>query len=482
MQATFRLQHEWRLGPQIGGGGFGRVFRIEGESGPAAAKFVRKHRGADRELLFVNIENARNIVPILESGEVDEDWVLVMPLAERSLRDYLDSIKRPAELDEALPVISCVVEALDDLSGNVVHRDIKPENILLLDGKWCLSDFGIARYADATTATNTFKLVGTNAYTAPERWRSERATTSSDIYSLGVVLFEALLGQVPFPGPYDEDFREQHLFAEVPPMNGMSSAVQSLIHSMLDKAPETRPAPKSVLRRLERVDTLPGTGGLGELQSADLEEVKRVAEARRADSIARSEHERQVAIRDSAARSLVFLGEQLSTSVLGAAPSAVLHPGYREGWTIELGKATLSLDSLSPCEPDQWKLESRGNFVTYARSGIIVRQPSDRYGYTGRSHSLLYGTPKGQSEVSWYEVGFMYHALTSRESTEVPFRLDSDSSAAEAFSGIMGLFQIAWSPVPLELDNLDEFIDRWAEWLARAVRGSLRKPNQLPER
>jgi eukaryotic-like serine/threonine-protein kinase len=74
-----------------------------------------------------------------------------MPLAEGSLRDHLKDIGA-LEATEVIDVLQDVADALEALDGRAVHRDLKPENILRLDGKWCLADFGIARYAEAATA------------------------------------------------------------------------------------------------------------------------------------------------------------------------------------------------------------------------------------------------------------------------------------------------------------------------------------------
>ena len=78
-----------------------------------------------------------------------------MPLAERSLRHLVNEREGRLEPSEALEVVRDIATALADLDGRVVHRDLKPENVLLLADRWCLCDFGIARYADATTAPDT---------------------------------------------------------------------------------------------------------------------------------------------------------------------------------------------------------------------------------------------------------------------------------------------------------------------------------------
>lgn len=181
--------------------------------------------GAQRELLLADVSNARNVVPIIDSGESGDNWAIVMPRAERSLRDYLAGTSGPLGLKEAVAVLADVAAALSDLDGRVVHRDLKPENVLLLAGHWRLADFGISRYAEATTAPDTRKYSLTPEYAAPERWRAERATTSTDVYSLGILAHELLAGQRPFQGPQPEDFREQHLHVDAPHLEGVPTAL-----------------------------------------------------------------------------------------------------------------------------------------------------------------------------------------------------------------------------------------------------------------
>lgn len=207
------LSSQWTVGGLLGSGGCGRVYELAGGDQPAVAKFVPKAPGADRELLFIELDNVRNVVPIIDSGEYRDDWVLIMPRAERSLRQHLIDSGGVLDLDEVLAVLSDVATALVDLEGKVVHRDLKPENVLLLSGSWCLADFGISRYAEASTAPDTHKWAMSPPYAAPERWRSERATSAADVYALGVMGFEMIKGHRPFTASSVEDYRDLHLEA-----------------------------------------------------------------------------------------------------------------------------------------------------------------------------------------------------------------------------------------------------------------------------
>jgi eukaryotic-like serine/threonine-protein kinase len=114
---VIKLSREWTLGDQIGQGGFGRVFAASSGGTEAVVKLVPKDPGAERELLFVNLGDARNVVPIIENGEYGDFWALVMPRAEMSLRVYIDSSGDRLNLMETIAVLKDVVRCLSRPRG-----------------------------------------------------------------------------------------------------------------------------------------------------------------------------------------------------------------------------------------------------------------------------------------------------------------------------------------------------------------------------
>src|SRR6185437_13843463 len=98
------LTARWVVGDRIGAGGFGQVFTVSSGADQAVAKFVPKTPGADRELLFVSLDGVRNVIPVIDSGEHEEHWVLVMPRADRSLRDHLDATET-LTIEESVAVL-----------------------------------------------------------------------------------------------------------------------------------------------------------------------------------------------------------------------------------------------------------------------------------------------------------------------------------------------------------------------------------------
>ncbi|NUU41844.1 serine/threonine-protein kinase [Tardiphaga robiniae] len=473
-----KLADEWFIGPQIGAGGFGKVFEARNASGlQAVVKLVPKSPGAARELLFVNLDGARRIVPIIDQGEIDGAWALVMPRATESLRDRMER-SASLSLADAIEIVSQIAAALGEIEGRIVHRDLKPENILFLDGQWCLADFGISRYAEATTAPDTQKYAMTAPYAAPERWRGERASSACDIYALGVIAFELLTGNRPFTGPSFEDFREQHLHVDAPAIQVGSTAIRALVAEMLFKAPGARPSAKNMSARLERARQRK-SGGLAKLSDVHLSEVAKKSEAERLASAARSAEDIRKELFAAGAALMKTHQQELVDAIRDAAPSAIEGAnGKRSGRTIDLSTAQLELAPVreTPTDPWSWQPPS---FKVIAQSAIILRVPRDRYDFEGRSHSLWYCDAFKEGVFEWVETAFMVSPLSSRSTTMRPFMADPGIEAAKALWNGMAEFQLAW---PLERLDPDAFIDRWANWLGDAAQGRLHAPSTMPEK
>ena len=472
----------WTVGAKIGGGGFGQVFEASAvDCDRAVAKLVPKEDGAQRELLFVDLGGARNVIPILESGETTDHYVLIMPYADKSLRRHLADTDRPLAPAEAISVLVDVTTALSDLDGKVVHRDLKPENILLHEGKWCLADFGISRYAEASTAPDTQKYALSPRYAAPERWRNERATTAADVYSLGVIAHELLSKSLPFSGTNwsESDLREQHLHEKPASLNGVPSNLAALVQECLYKAAAARPRPSAILQRLQRMSEPPRTGGLAKLQESHRNEVMRRAEHAQLESRLRSERERRSELFDAAKTQLDQILKSLRTAIVAVAPS-MREVSDVAGVRMGLENAAMQFSPAVRTEMEPWEGYDRPAFTVVGHSSIGIRILPDRYRYEGRSHSLWFCDGGEEDNFQWFETAFMISPLVPQRSSLNPFALSPGKAAAQALSS--GGFQVAWPPTPLIVGELDEFIDRWSSWLADAANGTLRNPPNMPER
>lgn len=480
--AAVSLQRTWTIGAHLGGGGCGQVYEAVCRDESAVAKFVPKAPGADRELLFVDLAESRNVVPVIDSGEHDDFWVLVMPKAEQSLRQFIEAAGGSMDLAVAIDVLTDIADALVDLDGSVVHRDLKPENVLQLDGHWCLADFGISRYAEATTAPDTQKYALSPPYAAPERWRSQRATQAADVYAVGVMAFEMITGARPFNGVSMEDFREAHLHEEPTHIAEAPAALAALVDECLYKAPEARPSAANFRARLEKLGQPPASPGLTALHEANRAEVLRREELARQASIAQSAAERRADLVAAAKRLLDHISDALRNAIAEAAPATGLSARREGGWMLRLHEARLELKPMQKVQKGSWGGWDAPAFDVVAVSELNLRIPEDSYEYEGRSHALWYCDVQEEGRFGWYEVAFMISAFVARRGRQNPFALAPGADAAKAVWSGMAEFQLGWPFTPLVVGDLDEFVDRWSGWFAAASEGRLGHPSLMPER
>jgi serine/threonine protein kinase len=454
----------WFVGGHLAGGGFGQVRLAKSDkSEPTdsyAIKFVPKEPGAERELLFFQIQAYRNVVPVLDRGEIDNYYFLVMPRASHSLKDAMGV--RSFSLEAAIAVASDVAAALSDLEGTVVHRDLKPANILYLNGRWCLSDFGISRYADSSTSAITRKYALTPQYAAPERWRHEHAMTATDVYSLGVTLYEVLVGHLPFPGPATENFREQHLHEVAPPIGNIPTALDSLVRECLYKSPQARPVPSSLIYRLRRFSGSSASDTTSDLTSANQRVSIRRAHEQRSASLRRSANSTIAELQQVAIETFHRLVSMFQQAVVDAAPEAtVVTAGM---WSTVLGAAKVSIESVSlsnsELETPDGSSMRRLNVLAY--SSIDVENEESGVAF---SYSLWYCNAMRSDNYAWFELGFSGRMqLHSRR----PFALSPGTEAAEAIGGD-SLNTYLHGPFINVSADFEDTVRRWSRYLASAV-------------
>ncbi len=156
-----------------------------------------------REAEYIARLEHPHIVPVYAAGQEENYWYFAMRLVEGA--PLAARLEEGLGLRSALTVLADVAAALHYAhQRGLVHRDVKPANILVADGRGLLVDFGMARLLDTTTITTSGAFVGTPLYFSPEQARQQKATAPSDIYSAGIILFEAAVGRHPYapdPGP-----------------------------------------------------------------------------------------------------------------------------------------------------------------------------------------------------------------------------------------------------------------------------------------
>jgi serine/threonine protein kinase len=199
----------YELGELVGSGGMGEVYagRDTKLDRPVALKFLRKDMASHEDLRSRFEAEARaagrlshaNVVGVFDTGEHEGNPFIVMELLSgRTLAD--EAVNGPATEARARQVCREIVSALKaSHTQGVLHRDLKPGNVLLCeDGSVKVGDFGVAKMAEGMDLTQAGIMLGTPAYLAPERIEGEPASAATDIYSVGVMLYEFLAGRKPF--------------------------------------------------------------------------------------------------------------------------------------------------------------------------------------------------------------------------------------------------------------------------------------------
>jgi serine/threonine-protein kinase len=194
--------------------------------------------------LAANLEHA-NIVPIYDMGQVEHLYYIAMQYVEG---ETLEAKLREGRLppDTALKLLRQIAAALDFAhSRGVIHRDIKPSNIMIRpDGTALLMDFGIARASAGANLTQATAQIGTPHYMAPEQCLSPQVDHRADLYSLGVVLFQMLTGEVPFAADNVTAILYRHQHDPPPPLAQFqvraSPAIEAVVQRAMAKSPAER--------------------------------------------------------------------------------------------------------------------------------------------------------------------------------------------------------------------------------------------------
>lgn len=216
--------------------------------------FLERFRTEARHAARVNHDGIANV---FDYGEDSGSAFLVMELVPGdSLAKILERDKSLA-VDRVLDIVAQTARALFAAhEEGMVHRDVKPGNLLITpDGHVKITDFGIARVADQVSLTATGQVMGTVQYLAPEQATGKPASSATDIYSLGIVAYEALAGKRPFTGDSQMAIAMAQI-NETPPAlpSNIDQRVQNLIMSCLAKKPNQRP--ESALALAERAEAL----------------------------------------------------------------------------------------------------------------------------------------------------------------------------------------------------------------------------------
>jgi len=254
----------------IATGGMGSVWRAEdADLSRAVAVKVLKEEAVANEVHLKRFHNeARNaaelmhpnIAQVLDYGDDAGRAYIVMELVEG---EPLSSVlEREKTLDERR-LVGMMIHTCRGLKvaheANIIHRDIKPGNLIVgPDDSVKITDFGVSRRHDQTTLTQTGMVMGTAQYLAPELALGKTATPTSDLYALGIIMYESVVGKRPFTAASAVDIAIAQVNDEVPPLpSSVSPGMTQVIMDLLEKNPRKRPKSAKDLERILSTVRLP---------------------------------------------------------------------------------------------------------------------------------------------------------------------------------------------------------------------------------
>jgi len=263
----------FRIECEIGRGGMGTVYRAThlGLDRPVAVKIIKSEFAGDPDVADRFLREARTMAKlrhphaamIFDAGNLPDgrhfiimEFVEGTTLSEALARDGRFSAERAVKIGVQ------ICEVLDEAHRlGIIHRDLKPSNIMLNDRGVCVLDFGVAKVlvtsAESTATyatTGSGQLVGTPRYMSPEQCLGQRVGIRSDLYSLGVVLYEMLAGRPPFIDPLPSAVLVKQATAPAPPLPQLRQDIPKqlaiAVHTMLAKRPENRPRTAAAARMI----------------------------------------------------------------------------------------------------------------------------------------------------------------------------------------------------------------------------------------
>jgi serine/threonine-protein kinase len=271
------LSDRYRLDAQIGSGGMSTVFRAFDTvlERPVAIKLMHREMSSDsdqlerfrREARAVAQLNHPHIVQVIDAGEDDNAPYIVLEYIEGET--LKDCIRRKGRLPipEAIAYAIEIARALGAAHERaIVHRDVKPQNVLIdAEGSAKVTDFGIARTLTEEGLTADGRVLGTTDYVSPEQALGHAVTGQSDLYSLGIVLYEMLTGEVPFRGENQIAVAMKHVREDLPDVRMRRPEISTALAAVVDHA-----TAKDLDRRYQNAEAL----------AADLEDVLAIETAR----------------------------------------------------------------------------------------------------------------------------------------------------------------------------------------------------------
>ena len=203
-------------------------------------KFIRRFK---REALSVSNLSHPNIVEVYDVGEEDGNYYIVMEYIDGKTLKQLLQKRGALTLNEVIDIMSQLTDGLAHAhEAYIIHRDIKPQNIMIEDnGLVKITDFGIAMALNSTQLTQTNSVMGSVHYLPPEQANGKGCTVKSDIYSLGILMYELLIGSVPYKGENAVEIALKHMKEKLPSIRKQNPTIPQSVENIVLKATAKNP-------------------------------------------------------------------------------------------------------------------------------------------------------------------------------------------------------------------------------------------------
>lgn len=293
-----KLADRYEIIGKLGGGGMALVYKAKDNllNRIVTVKVLRDEYADDQEFVSRFRHEAQavaslshpNIVNIFDVGYYQGNHYLVMEFIEGENLKEIIKKKAPLSVEEAIKITKQICDGLEHAHENkIIHRDIKPHNILITkNGKIKVADFGLARAVSTATVTHTKTVMGSVHYFSPEQAKGHITDEKSDIYSLGIVLYEMLTGQVPFAGGESPiSVALKHIESEPESLTKLNPAVPMWLEMIVKKAmaKEIGNRYKNIGELKTDLETLQTTGKLNNhLHETELEKTREIPSVEKA--------------------------------------------------------------------------------------------------------------------------------------------------------------------------------------------------------
>lgn len=484
MKRTIRLDKgEWQYDDEIQlgkSGGFGAVFEgYSEELEQVAIKRLNTYAedSARRELKIASYllnKQYEHIIPIYDSGIDPQTGVtyVVMAKGKNSLANEIVEKKAFQEnhvIQILREIVSGLLEAID-----IVHRDLKPANVLFHDGKWKIADFGIAKFIEDSTSSMTLSGCLTPQYAAPEQWNNEKVSHETDVYALGCVGCELILGNPPFLGS-KEDLKLAHLSQKPPEITSANTYLNMLLMMCLKKNPQNRPSLMRVseLLDLARDQVSKDDDNLKKLSKAAEEVTKKELDIEAQMNVIRIQAEMKSRNVADAITIIKNQFEVLIVQISKAAPNVRISNDHR---SISLGEATLTFieNFFQVIYKERFR---RSNLDLIIGGMMILKQKNPNYIW---STNLWFGDMDKSGAYRWWECAYMDSPFVLPRRQFAPFAVEDVDDADKAASSAMEVIQYAIYPKMIDDEYQEAFIKRWIILFTHGVKGELRRPARLP--